>query len=167
MAIDGVDHRRAHRALALISSDSGARKVFLAAYSGQEDALVLLSRAATEEPPGLPEELGELHRRAFGRTHTRAEEHAARTALAALTAAHSRQAADSDAVHAAIIKVEEWATRQASAEASSSAGLSPSQGAKTSIGQAVEPRRYMLRTLILAILVVGSIAIAALVVTRL
>ena len=123
MTIDGVEQRRAQHALALISRDAVAREIFVTAYAGHGDALDLLSRAATDVPPAAPETLSELHRQAFSRTHTPAEENAARAALTALSDAQAVRAADSDALHAAIVTTEEWATSKTSAEASNSAEL--------------------------------------------
>ena len=165
MTIDGVEQRRAQRALALISRDAVAREIFVAAYAGHGDAFDLLSRAATDVPPAPSETLRELRRQAFGRTHTPAEENAARAALTAITDAKAVQAADSRALRAAIVTTEEWATSKTSPQAIDSAGLSSRPGATTIGEPAPEPRRFVLRPLVLACIVVASMDIGALIVT--
>jgi hypothetical protein len=165
MTIDGVEQTRAQHALALISRDTVAREIFITAYAGHGDALDLLSRAATDVPPAPSETLRELRRQAFGRTHTPAEENAARAALTAISDAKAVQAADSRALRAAIVTTEEWATSKTSPQAIDNTGALPRPGASTSAGPAPEPHRFMFRPLVLASLVVASMAIGALIVT--
>lgn len=160
MAIDGIDQTRAQAVLTLISSDNNARERFIATCTGRGDAIEVLRRAADDTPPAALDALSELHRRAFGRTHTPAEENAATDALAALASAEADRTADSAALGVAIAATEEWAASRPAAAADDASELSVDKP------QEVEPtqkiRRWVLRPFALASVILGSIAVGAL-----
>lgn len=165
MAIDGVDQKRAQATLTLISNHNDARKRFIATYAGRTDAIEILRRAADDLPPTAPETLSELHRRAFGRTHTPAEENAATDALAALASAEADRAADSAALRAAITATEEWATSRPTAAANDASGPSADEPREAEPTHGI--RRWALRPLALASVILGSMAVGVLAATLL
>jgi hypothetical protein len=164
MADMSAGQLRVRAVLKLVDHDLDARQQLIAAYTGQGDALAALREAADDTSPALPTRLIELRRTAFGRTNTPAEEHAAAEALTALNAEEARRATDATALLVATAAVEEWAASRAAVSSNnpeSPSDMDEQRGAEPTHGA----RRWALRPLALASVILGSMAIGAMAAT--